>query len=189
MNRKVIDIDDYLPFKSTEEILAFCNPDESLYKEKKAALKERIYSAGDTTTWTSFVNGIVGAIFDYPLLGTYKWPYKRYFIIVIILKNKVFPINTFIKYCLTFFNRLQSNGKKNWKKSESEPTMQFIPDEICFLIEISLLSLVGAEKLSKEFCGENVFSRIRTKFNNAIGNAKKVSDIHCYFFFFGSQIT
>ena len=41
-------------------------------------------------------------------------------------------------------------------------------------MEISLLSLVGAEKLAKEFCGEQVFSKIRTKFNNAIGSAKKV---------------
>ena len=41
-------------------------------------------------------------------------------------------------------------------------------------MEVSLLSLVGAEKLDKEFCGDPVFAKIRTKFNNAMGNAKKV---------------
>ena len=77
MERKVIDIDNYLPFKSSEEILAFCNPEDGLYHEKKAALKERLYAAGDTSTMTNFISGIVNAVFDAPLLGTYKWPYKK----------------------------------------------------------------------------------------------------------------
>lgn len=81
----------------------------------------------------------------------------------------------FYYYIIFFFYRIQSNGKKNGKKpSEQDPTVKFIPDEICFLMEVSLLSLVGAEKLDKEFCGDHVFSKIRTKFNNALGNAKKV---------------
>lgn len=78
-------------------------------------------------------------------------------------------------FYIIFFPRLQSNGKKNGKKpAELDPNIKFIPDEICFMMEISLLSLVGAEKLDKEFCGEQIFSKIRTKFNNALGTAKKV---------------
>lgn len=77
MERKVIDIDKYLPFKSTEEILAFCNPDDGLLKEKKSAFKERVFAAGDTTSMSSFVSGIVHALFDGPLIGTHKWPYKK----------------------------------------------------------------------------------------------------------------
>lgn len=71
--------------------------------------------------------------------------------------------------------RIQSNGKINGKKpAEKDPNAKFIPDEICYLIEVSLLSLVGAEKLDKEFCGEKIASKLRTKFNNAIINTKKV---------------
>lgn len=77
MNHKVVDIDDFLPFKTVEEILAFCNPDDGLIKEKKTAFKQRVYAAGDTSSMSAFVTGIVGAIFDAPLVGTYKWPYKK----------------------------------------------------------------------------------------------------------------
>lgn len=76
MDRKVVDIDEYLPFKSTADILAFCSPQDVLLKEKKAAFKERIFAAGDTSSMSNFVNGLVTAIFD-PLLGTHKWPYKK----------------------------------------------------------------------------------------------------------------
>lgn len=77
MDRKVIDIDFYLPFKSTADILAFCSPDDGLLKEKKAAFKERIYAAGDTSSMANFINGLVTAVFDGPLLGSHKWPYKK----------------------------------------------------------------------------------------------------------------
>ena len=64
-------------------------------------------------------------------------------------------------------------------------------------MEISLLSLVCAEKLDKEFCGDAIFAKIRTKFNNAIGNAKKVikviknvihlkKNIYYYYYFIGT---
>ena len=72
-----MDIDDFLPFKSKEEILAFCNVDDGLYKEKKSAFKERLYAAGDTSSMTNFITGLVTAVFDAPLLGTHKWPYKK----------------------------------------------------------------------------------------------------------------
>lgn len=77
MNRKLIDIDMYLPFQSTEAILNFCNPHDDLFKEKKAAFKERIFAAGDTTSMSAFVTGIVNAVFKGPLLGSHKWPYKK----------------------------------------------------------------------------------------------------------------
>lgn len=77
MERRVIDIDNYLPFRKTEDILAFCNQHDSLYKEKKSAFRERLYAAGDTSSMTNFIGGIVSAVFDAPLLGNYKWPYKK----------------------------------------------------------------------------------------------------------------
>lgn len=77
IDRKVVDIDNYIPFKTRDQIIAFCNPDDGLYKEKKAAFKERLYAAGDTTSMSNFITGIVTAVFDAPLLGTHKWPYKK----------------------------------------------------------------------------------------------------------------
>lgn len=77
INRKVIDIDDYLPFNSTDAIHSFCNRDDGLYKEKKAGLKERLYATGDTSSMSKFIDGIVSAVFEAPLLGTHKWPYKK----------------------------------------------------------------------------------------------------------------
>lgn len=77
MNRKVIEIDNYLPFQTTEAIIDFCNPTDNLFKEKKAAFKERIYAAGDTSSMSKFITGIVTAVFEGPLLGTHKWPYKK----------------------------------------------------------------------------------------------------------------
>lgn len=77
MDRKVVDIDDYLPFTTTEDILAFCNSEDYLYKDKKLAFKERLFAAADTSSLTNYINGIVTAVFDWPLLGKYKWPYKK----------------------------------------------------------------------------------------------------------------
>lgn len=77
VDQKVIDIDHYVPFQSTEAILAFCNPNDGLMKEKRLALKERLYASGDQTNMKTFVAGIVTAFFDGPLLGTHKWPYKK----------------------------------------------------------------------------------------------------------------
>lgn len=77
MNKKNVDIDRYLPFRTEEDIFAFLSPDDGLLKEKKEAFKERLYAAGDTATMTTFITGIVSAVFDAPLLGSYKWPYKR----------------------------------------------------------------------------------------------------------------
>lgn len=77
MNRKVVDIDNYVPFQTTREITAFCSPDDGLLKEKKDALKERIYASGDTSSIANFVSGVVTALFDGPLLGTHKWPFKK----------------------------------------------------------------------------------------------------------------
>lgn len=77
MNKKVVDIDDYLPFRTPEDIRVFLNPADGLLKEKKDAFKERLYAAGNTTSMTAFITGIVAAVFDSPLLGSHKWPYKK----------------------------------------------------------------------------------------------------------------
>lgn len=77
MDRKVVDIDKFLPFKTKKDIDTFFDQNDGLMNEKKAAFKERLYAAGDTSSTTNFINGIVFAVFDAPLFGNYKWPYKR----------------------------------------------------------------------------------------------------------------
>lgn len=49
----------------------------------------------------------------------------------------------------------------------------FLPFEIHRLYETSLSNLVGCEKLPPEYCGEEVFKKIRLKFNNAIFSMRK----------------
>ena len=61
---------------------------------------------------------------------------------------------------------------------KSDKTTLFIPYELQLMYETALLTLAGSEKIPQEFCGEEVFKKIRQKFNNAIGHtkAKKVVD-------------
>lgn len=62
----------------------------------------------------------------------------------------------------------------------------FIPDELHYFYESALLTLAGAEKIPREFTGEEVFKKVRQKFNNAIGHvkaAKRVSFFLVLFFY------
>lgn len=79
VDHKVIDMDSYLPFKTVNDILNFCSPEDGLLEMKKAAFRKRIYaSGGRMTDVASFAPAIIDAFFEgSPLLGTLKWPYKR----------------------------------------------------------------------------------------------------------------
>ena len=59
----------------------------------------------------------------------------------------------------------------NQKKGPQAP---FLPAEIYYILDSALLRLVSDNDLPKEFSGENLFQRLRIKFNNAIGHRKKV---------------
>ena len=59
------------------------------------------------------------------------------------------------------------------KTEASDPTLSFIPYELHYMFETALLTLVGAEKIPHDFTGDNIFKKIRNKFNNAISNEKK----------------
>ena len=56
--------------------------------------------------------------------------------------------------------------------NQSGSSGPFIPCELRDLFETALLTLAGSEKIPKEFCGDEVFKKIRQKFNNAIGHNK-----------------
>lgn len=78
VDHKVIDIDNYLPFKSVSEIIQFCSSEDGLLELKKAAFRRRIYAAGRRQGVAVFAPSIVDAFFEgSPLLGSHKWPYKK----------------------------------------------------------------------------------------------------------------
>lgn len=78
VDHKVIDIDNYIPFKTVEDILKFCSPDDGLLELKKAAFRKRVYASGKLWDIGAFAPSIIDAFFeDSPLLGTHKWPYKK----------------------------------------------------------------------------------------------------------------
>lgn len=80
IDHKVIDIDNYIPFRTVQDILNFCSPNDGLLEMKKAAFRKRIYACGGRMPdVASFAPVVVDAFFEgSPLLGTLKWPYKRY---------------------------------------------------------------------------------------------------------------
>lgn len=73
----VVNIDNYLPFKSVQEIVTFCSNDDNMLQYRRAALQKRIYSAGNTKDMKTFLATICDAIFSSDLLGVYKWPLKK----------------------------------------------------------------------------------------------------------------
>lgn len=157
MDHKVIDIDHYIPFNSIEDILKFCS-DDGILDLKKAAFRKRIYASGKRQDVSVFAPSIIDAFFDgSPLLGTHKWPYKK-------LVNKHINFSTFLKPFFFLFLR-------GYTPSENvqEP---FIPFELHNMFETALLTLAGSEKIPLDFCGDEVFRKIRQKFNNAIGHQK-----------------
>lgn len=78
VDHKVIDIDQYLPFKTVQDILSFCSPDDGLLQLKKAAFRRRLYASAKMSDVSVFAPSIVDAFFEgSPLLGSHKWPYKK----------------------------------------------------------------------------------------------------------------
>lgn len=78
VDHKVVDIDTYLPFKSTEEIVSFCSNEDGLLPEKKEALRKRIHAKTNKESVMTFASSLTNAFFENsPLLGTHRWPYKR----------------------------------------------------------------------------------------------------------------
>ena len=73
----VVNIDDYLPFKTVEEINAFCSNSDNMLQYRRAALQKRIFAAGNTKDMKTFLSSICEVIFSTDILGVYKWPLKK----------------------------------------------------------------------------------------------------------------
>ena len=78
VDHKVIDLDNYLPFRTVNDLLQFCSADDGLLDLKKAAFRKRMYASGRQDNLGAFSSSIVDAFFEgSPLLGSHKWPYKK----------------------------------------------------------------------------------------------------------------
>lgn len=73
----VVNIDNYLPFKTVQEIQAFCSNDDFMLQYRRDALQKRIYAAANTKDMKTFLCSICDVMFTHDLLGVYKWPLKK----------------------------------------------------------------------------------------------------------------
>lgn len=77
MEADSFDIDKFVPFKNTQDVISFCDPDDGMFLKKKDALAKRIYAASDTSSSTNFVSTVANALFDPEFIRTHKWPTKK----------------------------------------------------------------------------------------------------------------
>lgn len=78
VDNKLVDIDDFIPFKSVQDILQFCSGEDGLLTHKKEALRKRLQAFANQSSLSGFATSIKSALFENsPLFGTLKWPYKK----------------------------------------------------------------------------------------------------------------
>lgn len=72
-----IDIDRYLPFKSSQKILDFCSDEDGLLSKRRHALLKKLKGTIDTSTLCKLVNSITSTLFEKEYMVAHKWPLKR----------------------------------------------------------------------------------------------------------------
>ena len=77
METDSLDIDKYVPFRSLNDVAAFCDTEDGMLLKKKDALAKRIFAASDTSSLTNFVSTVSSAIFDPEFVKTHKWPSQK----------------------------------------------------------------------------------------------------------------
>lgn len=73
-----LDIDKYLPIKSSADAILFCDNHDGLLEQRKRALMRRIYSASDISNLTTFVASVMDILFDLTYQISHRWPAKQY---------------------------------------------------------------------------------------------------------------
>ena len=79
-----LDIDNYLPIKSSEEAQLFCENNDGLLEQRKKALQRRIYAACDIANMTNFVASVADMLFSETYQITHRWPTKQYVLICLL---------------------------------------------------------------------------------------------------------
>ena len=72
-----LDIDNYLPIKSSADAILFCENHDGLLEQRKRAFQRRIYSASDVSNITTFVASVMDIIFDLTYQISHRWPAKQ----------------------------------------------------------------------------------------------------------------
>lgn len=72
-----LDIDKYLPIKTSADAIVFCDNHDGLYEERKRATLKRIYSASDCTSLTNFVASVADIFFHVTYQISHRWPAKQ----------------------------------------------------------------------------------------------------------------
>lgn len=72
-----LDIDNYIPLKSSADAILFCENHDGLLEQRKRALQRRIYGASDCSNITAFVASVMDLIFDLSYQISHRWP-SRY---------------------------------------------------------------------------------------------------------------
>lgn len=77
MDSDSIDIDMYLPIKSSEAAIQFCDNADGLLEQRKRALMRRVYAACDESNITNFVGTVGNILFDKSYQVSHRWPSKQ----------------------------------------------------------------------------------------------------------------
>lgn len=79
-----VDIDLYLPIKTSEEAELFCENYDGMLEQRKTALMRRVYGASDVENMTTFVASVADILFHESYQISHRWPAKGYFLLLVI---------------------------------------------------------------------------------------------------------
>lgn len=160
-----MDIDKYLPIKSSADAILFCDDHDGLLEQRKKATLRRVYGASDVTSSTAFVASVSDIFFHENYQISHRWPTKQYVINFYVLLIKIFPYHN-VKH---FFLRSNKATKASKVYKNSLPD---VPQCFVNLVHVTLYKLVGAQLIPKEVLFPDFFAKIRVRFQNA---SKKVN--------------
>lgn len=72
-----LDIDNYLPIKTSEDAIKFCSNDDGLLEQRKKATMRRIYSVADVSSMAAFVASVTDLLFHLSFQIAHRWPAKQ----------------------------------------------------------------------------------------------------------------
>ena len=76
LDSDALDIDNYLPIKTTAEAISFCENNDGLLEQRKKALQRRVYATSDTSNLANFVASVADIFFRTNYQISHRWPSK-----------------------------------------------------------------------------------------------------------------
>lgn len=74
----MVNIDSYIPIKTSDEAILFCDNRDGLLEARKKALQRRIYGASDISNMAGFVGSVADILFHQNYQIAHRWPSKQY---------------------------------------------------------------------------------------------------------------